>query len=491
MSKRPRIVTGAFGHETNGISKLPTGMPEFQSYLLATGNNIPALLGETSHEIAGVMQAAHEYDWELIFTVAGFASPSGAVTHDAWDLFVKEILSGCDGSTDGVLLALHGAMATTEFLDGEGELLRLVRGIVGDNVPIAVTLDLHANVTSKMCQYADIISTFRTYPHIDQVETARRAAKILNHAITSGKRPRTLIAKRNISTGLDDGRTTTENPMTKALRRVEKIESTQPDIALLGLHAGFNLGALPGAGPSVTVTYWDDRDQASQIAENLMDYVEETHKFDSNSYLSVDQAIEQALRALTHGGTGPVVLADYSDNPGAGAYSDATGLLRGMIDADVQNAALGAMCDPEVANQLTTAGLGAVVTVTLGGKIDPTLSDPLTLTGTVTGISNGNFIALGPYHQGTTQSLGKTAVLKVGGIEIVIGSTLLQCTDLELFSHLGIDPTIKDLVAVKSMHHFRAAFAPIARQVLVVDSGGMVGLLAAPHYERMRANQSG
>jgi microcystin degradation protein MlrC len=490
---RSRIVSAAFSHETNGVSRMSTGLAEFEAGLLAIGEEIRNELQDTGHEMAGVLQAARDHDWQLVLTIAGSASPSGAVTMQAWDLFIGKILSGCEASGDesveGVLLCLHGAMATSEFLDAEGELLRRVRDKVGKKVPIAITLDLHANVTADMTRYADIICAYRTYPHIDQKQTVARAAALLQQAILTKNRPHTLIARRDISTGLDDGRTTIENPMTKLLRRVAAIESTHGDIATISLHAGFNLAALPGAGPSVTVSYWQDADGAREIAEELMDYVFETRDFDSNTYLSVEEALQQAKRVLAAVGKGPVVLADYADNPGAGAYGDSTEILRGMIETDVRKAAIGAMCDPQVAEQLSLAGLGADATITLGGKIDPLLSSPLTLTGTVVGLSDGRYVARGPYNLGETHHLGLTAVLRVGGVDVVIASNLLQCTELELFSHIGINPHDKELLVVKSMHHFRAAFAPIARDVFVVDAGGMVGLLVAPIYARMRTSR--
>lgn len=491
VQKRQTILVAAFGHETNGISQLPTGLREFEAYLLALGNDIPATLENTSHEIAGVIQVAESYSWDLVFTIAGYASPSGPVTREAWSYFADTILGGLNTPVDGVFLALHGAMATQDHLDAEGELLHLIRQKVGPRTPIAVTLDLHANVTEDMVKFANIIVPFRTYPHVDQVETARRAAAILNRAIVTGKTPRTLLAKRNISTGLDDGRTTCENPMTTALRWAEKIEQQNPEIAVIGLNAGFNLCALPGAGPSVTVTYWDQKGPAQRVAEDLMDYIEETHDFDSNDYLSVEEAMVQARMALSQPGVGPVILADFSDNPGAGAYGDATSLPAGLIAADLGEAAIGSICDPEAVEKLYQAGLGATVTISLGGKIDAILSPPLTVTGTVIRFSDGQFVASGPFHHGGQQNLGKTAVLRVGRIDIVVVSILLQCTDPEHFSHIGINPNDKQVLVVKSMHHFRAAFEPISRRVLVVDSGAMAGPLAAPHYERLRMGQPG
>ena len=469
-----RVLTGLFGHETNTFSQLPTTLADFENYLLAFGNDIPAAVEGSVIEPAGVEQAAEEHDWDLVRSVVAWATPSGRVARDAWDTCVGHVLEVAANAEplDGVLFALHGAMASVDHDDAEGIFLEQLRAVIGLDVPLAITLDLHANVTARMAKYADIICAYRTYPHIDQIETAKRAAGVLDRAMAGEVQPVSHIARRDLLGGLDSGRTTTENPMTELLARAGSLEETDPGVLLVSVQAGFCPADLEEAGPTVVVC-GDGKDQRFQaIAENYMDFAWQTRHFDSNEYLGVDEAM-QRLKSLPAAGDGPVVIADSSDNPGSGAYGDSTFLLDGMIKAGLQNAAFATICDPQAASELVAAGEGARVSVSLGGKIDATYGPPIDVTGEVIKITDGSYLALGPRWGGTTQHLGPTAVLRVGGVDIVIASKRLQCTELETFTHAGIDPREKAVVAVKSIHHFRAAYEPIARHVLIVDSGAL------------------
>jgi len=325
-----------------------------------------------------------------------------------------------------------------------------------------------------MAEHADIICAYRTYPHIDQIATAKRCAAVLDRAMKGEVKPVTVVARRSSIEGLDDGRTTTDNPMTTLLARAETLEQNDPGVLLVSIQAGFTPADLEEAGPSVCVTGDGNDPRFQAIAEDYMDYAWETRHFDSNTYLSVPEMLAGINAILADGtGKGPIVVADFSDNPGSGAYGDSTLMLEGMIKADLQNACFGTICDAEAAAVLVAAGEGATVTVKLGGKIDPTFGAPLELTGTVKKITDGDYVALGPRWKGVTHHLGPTAVFKVGGIEIVVASNRLQLTEVEAFTHAGIDPRDKDVVAVKSMQHFRAAFQPLARDVLICDAGAL------------------
>ncbi len=473
MGNAPRVLTGLFGHETNTFSQLPTTLAHFEGYLLAFGDDIPATVEGSVIEPAGVEEAATELGWELVRSVVAWTTPSGRVARDAWDTCAGHALKTAAeaGHLDGVLFSMHGAMAAVDHDDAEGEFLEQLRGVIGPDVPVAITLDLHANVTDRMARHADIICAYRTYPHIDQVATAKRAAGILDRAMKGEVRPVSHIARRDLLGGLDSGRTTVDNPMTELLSRAEKLETEDDDVLLISVQAGFCPADLDEAGPTVVVC-GDGRDARFQaIAETYMDHAWETRHYDSNEYLDVAEAM-QRLGQLSDG-EGPVVIADGSDNPGSGAYGDSTFLLDGMIKAGLENAAFGTICDPDAAAQLVAAGEGATTTVRLGGKVDPTYGPPIDITGEVVTVTDGSYLALGPRWGGTIQHLGPTAVLRIGGVDVIVASKRVQCTELETFTHAGIDPREKDVVAVKSIHHFRAAYAPIARHVLIVDSGAL------------------
>lgn len=471
-----RVLTGLFGHETNTFSKLPTTMADFEGYLLAHGDAIPAAVEGSVIEPAGVERAAQELGWELVRSLVAWATPSGRVSDDAWEACVGHVLevAGQAGPLDGVLFSLHGAMASASHDDAEGEFLERLRAVIGPEVPVAITLDLHANVTKRMARHANIVCPYRTYPHIDQVDTAKRAAALLDRAMKGEVRPVSHLARRDMLGGLDSGRTTTENPMTELLRRAEKAEAEEQGVLSVGIHAGFCPADLAEAGPSVVVCGDGEDARHQALAEAFMDHAWETRHYDSNEYLSVAEAMRRLPAHVAEAaGSAPVVIADASDNPGSGAYGDSTLLLGGMIEAGIENAAFGTIRDPQAAAELIAAGEGATATVLLGGKVDPAYGAPLELTGQVMRVTDGSYMALGPRWGGTVQHLGPTAVLRVGGIDIVVASKRLQCTELETFTHAGIDPSEKAVVAVKSIHHFRAAYAPIAAHILVVDSGAL------------------
>ncbi len=469
-----RVLTGMFAHETNAFSKLPTEIDNFRDYVLLFDDEVAPGVAGSVIEPQGVIDAATELDWELLQTVAAWAVPSGPVARDVWNLCAGAILdAAAGGGFDGVLLPLHGAMATVDFDDAEGELLEQLRNRIDADIPVAITLDLHANVTDRMARYADIICAYRTYPHIDQIDTAKRAAKILDRAMRGEVRPKTVVARRPALEGLDDGRTTTENPMTELLRRAQKLEATDAGVLTISIHAGFTPADLYEAGPTVSVTGDGADERFNAIAEEFMDYAWKTRHFDSNTYYGVAEGLAEVNRLLDEAGNGPIVVSDFSDNPGAGAYSDSTFLLQGMIDADLENAAFATICDGEAAAELIAAGEGATVEVTLGGKVDPTYGPPLTLTGEVIRVTDGSYVALGPRWRGVTQNLGPTAVFRVNGVDIVVATHRMQVTELETYTHAGIEPRDKAVVAVKSMHHFRAAYAPIAKAIVVIDAGAL------------------
>ncbi len=486
-----RVLTALFGHESNAFSAMPTTHANFKDYLFALGDDIPAAIRGARIEPAGVEEAAAKFDWNLVRTVAAWATPSGPVADDAWQVASQAILNAArdQGPFDGALICLHGAMATVHDPDGEGVLLEALRKILGPDVPIAITLDLHANVTTRMADNADIVCAYRTYPHIDQVATAWRAANILQRTMAGEIKPTAAIARRAMLTGLDDGRTTTDNPMTTLLARAEKIEQDDAAVLEISVHAGFSPANLDEAGPSVVVTTDNNAEQAQSLAESFMDYAWDTREFDSNRYLTAEQTIEavRQLRADSAAPAGPIVIADYSDNPGSGAYGDSTFLLSALIAAGIDKACVGTIYDPQAASELIAAGEGAQATVSLGGKIDPTFGPPITLTGTVVRITDGTYVAQGPRWKGVTHRLGPTAVFAVDGVEIIVVSNRVQLTELEAFTHAGIDPAQRAVVVVKSMQHFRAAFAPIARETLICDAGALSSKdLSRLPYTRLR-----
>lgn len=468
-----RVLTGDFNHETNTFSTHPTDIADFEAYFAVTGADVPRRFRDVNHEQAGFFDCAEEFGWDLVTTVVASANPGGTVTAAAFDHYAGMILEAAagQGPWDGVALSLHGAMVAEGMPDAEGELLGRLRAIIGPDVPVAITLDLHANVSPDMAARANIIVSYKTYPHIDMRAAGQHAGRLLQQAMAGATKPRTLRRQPPLLEGLDGGRTDA-GPMVPLIAKARGYEG-EPGILAVSLNAGFALADTPYVGPSVTVSHDEAaKERAEAIAAEMALAIWASRDVVTNTYLSPSDAVVKAQGLRGHGK--PVIIADYADNPGAGAYGDATNLLAAMLNAKVENACFGALYDPEAAAFLHRHGVGDSVTLALGGKHDPSMGGgPLSLTGRIMGLFDGRFLSEGPMYQGLEKSFGTTAVLRVDGVDILVTSHNMQILDRMNFAAFGIDPASKSIVALKSMQHFRAAFEPLAHTVLVCDSGAL------------------
>jgi microcystin degradation protein MlrC len=290
--------------------------------------------------------------------------------------------------------------------------------------------------------------------------------------------PRCTVARAALLDGVDHGRTTAPGPMTEVLASAAKF-GAEAGVLSVSINAGFPWADIRDAGPTAVVVGDGESARYAEIAETLMaEAWDKRHRLTIQT-VSVAEAMD-AVRAVAPG-DGPIVLADYADNPGGGAYGDSVDLLGGMIAAGLENAAYANMYDPEAAALCARAGEGAAVALKLGGKLDPRFGAPLQVAGKVLRLTDGRLTFDGPMNAGVAVDMGVTAVLEVGGIEIVVTSGRFQAYDQQYLKHAGIDPAKKSVVAVKSAQHFRAAYAPIAREIHVVDGGG--GLTSANFKE--------
>jgi microcystin degradation protein MlrC len=311
--------------------------------------------------------------------------------------------------------------------------------------------------------------SYRTYPHIDQYEIAAQVAELVHRTMAGEIRPRTVAARRAMLDGADHGRTTAPGPMTETLALADRVLAEQPGLLAASINGGFPWADIHDVGPTAVVVA-DGEAPADAAAETLIDEIWRLRHLSTIETVDVATAIKLAREAS--GDTGPVVIADFADNPGGGGYGDATGLLNGMIEAGLENAAFATICDPEAAAACHAAGVGASLSLALGGKIEDRYGAPVQVTGSVLGLAEGGFQMEGPMAKGATIDMGPTAVLRVGGIDIIINGNRHQVLDRGYFRHAGIEPEAKAVLAVKSAHHFRAAFAPMASRIVVVDDGG-------------------
>jgi microcystin degradation protein MlrC len=467
-----RILSAEISHETNTFNILPTTLGLYRARRYYRGEEIVKAFSGTRTEMGAHLDAAKKYGWKLACPIAAAATPGGKTPAKDWAHLSGTVTEACkEGAFDGVLLALHGAMVTEDLDDAEGDLLGRLRERLGPEIPIAITLDIHANVTETMARLANIVVAYRTYPHVDQNERAMEAAELLQRTMNGEIHPRSLVWRGPVLQGLDYGRTQ-GGPMSRILARADQLRQENPGILAIAICAGFVWADIPDAGPSVTITADGDASRFKAAAEELIKDIWETRREITIPLYTLQEAMAEAKR--DEEGKGPLILADFTDNPGSGGYGDGVRLLEAMMKADLQNAAFGCVPDPEAAQKCIAAGAGREIEVTLGAKIDPKTYGPsLRVRGTVEHVSDGKFIAQGPMSKGVSFSMGPTVVLCCGGVRVLVTTHNLQVYDFQVFLSQKIDPRACSVVAVKSWHHFRAAFEPLSRKVMLVDSGGL------------------
>ena len=481
------VLTAEFSHETNTFSIRPTDYRAFAERYCFVGDRAVAERGNGNTDLAGFMDIASARGWRTLHALSTSAPPAGPVTRDAFDRLAGAIVAMARehcGCLDGILLGLHGAMVPDFCQDGEGELLERLRAVVGRDLLIAITLDPHANVTARMCALADIVVSYKTYPHVDMRDCGRQAAAILHRAMSGEIRPVTLRAHRPMLEEVSGGRTDI-GPMVERIARARAYEE-ESGVYAVSINGGFGNADIEEVGPSVLVTAEGDLARHRAFAEVLMDDIWDRRFENVSRFVSVDKAASPAQGFESQ--SGPLVIADYADNPGSGAYGDATALLGALLEAGVNDACVGPMIDPQAAGELHRAKVGETVSLRLGGKTDPHFGGPpLELTGTLLHLSQGGYIGDGPMQAGLKGCWGPTAVLRVDGIDVLVVSRSTQMLDLQQFRAFGIDSAAKRVCALKSMQHFRAAFEPIASEVILCDSEALCSPdLAKLPYVRVR-----
>lgn len=467
-----RIAIGGMQHETNtfapsradyGAFEAGGGWPGVQYgepvFGAVEGANIPA---------AGAIQTLRAQGHELVATAWGAASPSAHVTTDAFERIVGGLVSQLKKHlpVDGVYLDLHGAMVTEAHDDGEGEILRRVREVVGPRVPVAASLDLHCNFTHAMFERCDALVAYRTYPHVDMADTGARAAALLDRMIRSGKPLAKHWRALDYLTGLPS-----------QCSFIDPCKTIYEDLGrdgevTLSFTPGFPMADFPECGMAV-FGYGADEKGTRNSVDRLHGQVADAEKDFALELHLPDDAV---ARARGRGEPGaPVVLADTQDNPGAGGNGDTTGLLKSLIQQKAQDAVLGLLIDGAAAKRAHEIGSGFTSVFKLGGRSNIPGDSPLEGEFTVERLGDGKFTCTGPMFKGFRMQLGPMALLRsksAPGVRVAVASRKCQAGDQEMFRHLGVEPRRSRILALKSSVHFRADFEPISKEVLVVKSPG-------------------
>src|SRR5215210_6378701 len=364
-----RIAVGAFLHETNTFA--PT-KATYQDFVhgggwpsMAHGADVLKVMRNINIGLAGFVEAAEANGWELVPTISAAASPSAHVTRDTFERVMKEMVGGiaAAGPIDAVYLDLHGAMVTEHYDDGEGEILARVRKLIGKDLPLVVSLDLHANVSPEMIEHADALIAYRTYPHIDMAETGRACAKHL--ALMLKTKMRFAKAFRQLPFLIPiSWQCTNDQPNKGIYQTLAALEDEA--VPTLSFAPGFPAADFAHCGPSV-FAYGRTQADADAAADKIAALIE-SHEddFDGRIY-TPDEGVRHAME-LAKTARKPIIIADTQDNPGAGGDSDTTGMLRALVRNNATRAAIGVIYDPQSAKAAHAAGAGATVTLALGGK---------------------------------------------------------------------------------------------------------------------------
>src|SRR5215470_9121394 len=462
-----RLLIAMMKHETNTFSPVPTPLARFG--LLYGEAAVRAYRG-TGTGLSAYLDLAERERAEIVLPIAAGASPSAPVEDSAYTHITDTICEAvAHGGFDGIMLDLHGAMVTESLEDGEGQFLKRLRAIAPDT-PIAASLDMHANLYDEIIANVTVVTGYRTYPHIDTYETAKLAGEILLRTIRGEVKP--VMAWGNVPMLPHVMRQGTDDHPNKELQH-RCVAMTAEGALAASLFTGFPHADINNAGLSAVVVTGGDRKLAEELRDELLDRAWVEREAFVYTIETLPQSIARA-KAMQPS-DGPVVLLDHYDNCASGGTMDTTVVLAEILQQGLENVAAFAIFDPEAVQQAISAGIGAEVTLSIGGKIKmpaiPDESPPLTVTGTVKTISNGHYKNRGPMARGVAINMGAAVVLDTGTAEIVLISRHVEPSDLNCLSSLGIDPSQKRYVMLKSRIHWRAGLGPMAKAV--VDCAGV------------------
>lgn len=462
-----RVFSAALATETNTFAPMPTGIGTFHERAYYPAGQHPNAMQMHGGPLWAARQVGPARGWTLIEGLVAAAVPNGIVTRSAFETLRDQILADLRAAlpADMVLIGLHGAMIADGYDDCEGDLLTRVREIVGPDVVIGATLDPHNHMTAAMIESADLLICWKEYPHTDIFE---RAQDLVEHCTALAER-RLKLSHALVDTDMIMGLHTTREPGRSFVDRISALEGKDGIVSVSIVH-GFPWGDTPAMGTQVLV-YSDaaqdpDGAKAKSLARRLADELIGMRDAAAERVPGIDAALDRALAT-----EGTIVLGDAADNPGGGAPGDSTFLLRRIMERKIDSVCLGPLWDPIAVRIAFDAGVGAKLPLRIGGKIGPLSGDPIDATWEIKALKQ-DMVMTG--LAGTPSKLGDSALIACDGVEVVITSFRCQTFGVDVFTQLGCEPSQRKLVGVKSAQHFRAAFAPIAAEIIMVEAPGVV-----------------
>lgn len=456
-----RVFVAGVATEVNTFSPVFIGMEQFKTSLYkrpGEHDDVPTL---TTSPLVHARRRARAGDFELVEGTVAWADPGGLVSRATYETIRDEILGQLEAAlpVDGVALCLHGAMVAQGYEDCEGDLVARVRALVGPRAVIAAGLDPHSHLTRQRVENTDILVAFKEFPHTDFSARGEEVVDLMTRAMRGEIAPQMSV----FDCRMIDVFPTSRQPMRAFVDRLYEIERSDPRVLSLSLIHGFMAGDVPEMGTRMLVITDGDRAYGEALAEQLGREVFAMRGRSMPEMATPEEAIARA-RAV---GRGPVVIADVWDNPGGGVAGDATVLLRALIDAGVENAALATIWDPIAVQHCATAGEGARIPLRFGAKSAPGCGAPIDAEVRVKRVVRDAHQTFG----GSRVAMGDSALIEVAGIEVILNSTRSQAFERTVFSALGVDPLAKAILVVKSTNHFFADFSKIASEVIYCEAG--------------------
>ena len=469
-------------------STFTTVQTNWQSYtdrFYLQGEDILSAFRGTNTPIGGFIDGAETHGFELIPTVLAQAHPSGPTPRNIFDAILEEILNGITeaGSIDGVLLELHGSMVVGDLEgpdgidDPEGHILAAIRKVVGSTVPILAQLDIHSNVSPQMVDAADVLIGRETYPEIDMAERSRECADVLMFIVNDGKRPTMALHQIPMIWGIHQ--VTAHPPMREAIAELHRIEA-QPGVICGSIATCYYLADVPNMGASVYIVTDNDQALAQTYADQLGTWLFERRE----TWHGPAPTTREALKIAEAEGKFPVIFADRNDNTGGGSPGDSTGMLRCFIEAELQDACILYVVDPEAIAECQRAGVGATLTLDVGAKSTPAQGEPVCMRAEVIALSDGSFRYDGPMLAGLSSTMGASAYIEQEGVHVLLVTQREQPFDTAFSRTLGLEPRQMRYIGVKSSAHFRAGFESWAGAIHVVSEPS-VHTLSDLTYKRL------
>lgn len=465
MERSHRVTVGSILTECNQFGGKIIEHEEFARSQLARGQDVMSIEGGA---VGGMLHTLREGSADIVPLVVASAYPSGPIAQECYAQLKADLLADLVSAlpVDGVLLALHGAAVTTEIDDVEGDLIAATRAIVGPDVPVVGTLDLHANVTTQMMRHADGLVAWETYPHVDPFTTGVRGARLLLGTLAGAHKPAMAMAKVPILTSAINASTVGEGPFADVMRLAKSFEGQPGVLSTSAFHAHATLDVPEMGGGGLVVTDGDE-----ELAATLADRVarlmwERRHALEPDT-LTPAEAVEAGLKFAG----GPIVLIECADCVGGGAAGDSVATIPALQNLN-EGFAIIPVVDPEAAALCHQAGEGNTVSVTLGHKVDPQWGNPLSLTGTVKTLSEGNFQYTGGIWAREWAKMGPSAVLACGSAQILITTHGTYEWRDEQFRALNMDIEGAKFIVAKNPMNYRQTYSDIAKGEFILDTPG-------------------